>query len=180
LPRRVIAPGEHPSAVVLFHRGRPPLTRGRATECSRLSRRVSSSCSDPTRFPGQKRKPHRSRQQIRAGSAYGDFPSRNSVKTLTRWRINILCLLRTYTIECCLRSLRPVGVWVILSRMLNGQETHHRPPSPGPGGRGPPTYDLLACLSRVGTNNTKSKYARLPLNPSYCIRPPRFGGCFVR
>ena len=129
----VIAPGEHPSAVVLFHRGRPPLTRGRATECSGLSRRVSSSCSDPTRFPGQKRKPHRSRQQIRAGSAYGDFPSRNSVKTLTRWRINILCLLRTYTIECCLRSLRPVGVWVILSRMLNGQETHHRPPSPGPG-----------------------------------------------
>jgi uncharacterized protein DUF3987 len=69
---------------------------------------------------------------------------------------------------------------IILSRMLNGQETHHRPPSPGPGGRGPPSYGLLACLSRVGTNNTNSKYARLPLNPSYCIRPPRFGGCFVR
>jgi hypothetical protein len=60
--------------------------------CSRLSRRLSS-CSDRTRFPGQKRKPHRSRQQIRAGAAYGDLPSWSSVKTLVRDRVNIACLL---------------------------------------------------------------------------------------
>ena len=83
---------ESTRAAVLFHDGRSPLTRGRARMCSGLSRRLSS-CSDRTRFPGQKRKPRRSRQQIRAGAAYGDLPSWSSVKTLVRDRVNIACLL---------------------------------------------------------------------------------------
>jgi hypothetical protein len=89
--------------------------------CSGLSRRVSSSCSDRTRSPGQKRKPHRSRQQIRASAAYGDFRA----GTLSKRLLDTLSTLYFYCVTLHDRMLlgeasRPVDVRVLVSRRLNG------------------------------------------------------------
>ena len=59
--------------------------------CSGLSRRVSS-CSEPD-FRARSGNHINGDSKFAWGAAYGDFPSWNSVKTLVKYPVNILCLL---------------------------------------------------------------------------------------
>ena len=93
--------------------------------CSGLSRRASS-CSKHDFRAGSGNHVNRD-SKFAWDAAYGNFPSWNSVKTLVRYPVNI----DTYYVTLHDRMLlgeasRPVAVSVLVSRRLNGKETHHR------------------------------------------------------
>jgi hypothetical protein len=95
--------------------------------CSRLSRRVSSSCGEPDLRDRSGN--HINRDSKFAWGALSTLIFRAG--TLSKRLLDSLSTLHAYYVTLHDRMLlgeasRPVGVWVLVSRRLNGQETHHR------------------------------------------------------
>jgi len=93
--------------------------------CSGLSRRVLS-CSDRTRFPGQKRNHINRVSKFACALPTVIFRA----GTLSKRLLDTLSTLYPYCVTLHDRMLlgeasQPVGVWVLVGWRLNGQGTHH-------------------------------------------------------
>jgi hypothetical protein len=95
--------------------------------CSGLSRRVSSCAVTEPDF--RARSGNRINREGKFASALPAVIFRAG--TLSKRLLDTLSTLYAYRVTLHDRWLlgeasRPVGVWVLVSRRLNGQETHHR------------------------------------------------------
>jgi hypothetical protein len=126
LPRRVITPVEYPSAVP-FHGGRSPLTRGPGADVFGIvTTRVVVTMTEPD-FRARSGN-HIDRDSKFAG---GRCLLIFRAGALSKRLLEIASTSYVYCVTLHHRmplgeASRPVGVWVFVSRRLNGQEPHHR------------------------------------------------------